>query len=673
MRGKSPERTANAKDERRNTMKQRLAFHVCLLAAAAALGGVPEFHRGVNLTGWMQAADAHRIQFAQYTKKDFQDIRSLGCDVIRLPLNLHAMTNGAPGYTVDPLFFLFLDSAMDWAEALGLVLILDNHSFDPSIDTDPAIGDVLVPVWKQMAAHCKNRSDRICYEVLNEPHGISDAAWNAIQQRTVEAIRTVDTTHAIVVGASGWNGYGSLGAMPQYSDAKLIYTFHFYDPFLFTHQGAGWADPSLESLAGVPFPYDPARMPPCPPDLRGTWIENSLLYGYALDGTEKRVREALDIAASFHEKRNVPLFCGEFGVYMPHSDKKERAGWYKIVRSYLEEKGIPWTIWDYRDGFGLFEPGTAEMFEHDINTPLVEALGLDAPVQTPFAQGPDSAGFGLYSDFVMENIRESSWISEGLLDFYCDTDPVSGSACIHWSGSARYNAIVFSFRPYRDLSRLVQNGYALDFRVKGDSPASKFDVRFIDTKTTDAGDHPWRMTAVVDNKTAAWNGGWNHLSIPLEDFTEQGSWDDNAWFNPQGLFDWTDVDRFEIAAEHLDLAGMEFWFDDIRIAGPPAGIGTGGPAAIPSGFTLEPNSPNPFNPATRITYGLAVECDVRITVVDAAGRLVRVLDEGRRARGPHAVSWDGLDGARLRSPGGLYICVMNAPGFRQARKMVLLR
>ncbi len=61
--------------------------------------------------------------------------------------------------------------------------------------------------------------------------------------------------------------------MPVYPDTNLIYTFHFYDPFVFTHQGASWASPSLVPLSGVPFPYNSAAMPPCPDTLKGTWIE----------------------------------------------------------------------------------------------------------------------------------------------------------------------------------------------------------------------------------------------------------------------------------------------------------------------------------------------------------------------------------------------------------------
>ena len=90
------------------------------------------FQRGVNLTNWFQVGSAQQIHFAKFSEKDIIDIKSLGCDVIRLPINLHFLTDGAPDYTLDPLFLTFLDEVVEWAEENDMHLILDNHTFDPA-------------------------------------------------------------------------------------------------------------------------------------------------------------------------------------------------------------------------------------------------------------------------------------------------------------------------------------------------------------------------------------------------------------------------------------------------------------------------------------------------------------------------------------------------------------
>jgi endoglucanase len=407
------------------------------------------FSRGVNLTNWFQAYSAQQIQFTKFTRKDFVNIKSLGCDVIRLPINLHAMTSGSPDYIIEPLFFNFLDSAVSWAEELQINLLLDNHTFDPAANTDPDIGPVLIKVWTQMAEHYKNRSEYIYYEILNEPHGILDKLWGQIQQSVIDSIRTIDTIHTIIVGPAGWNSYNNLNAMPFYSDTNLIYTFHFYDPFMFTHQGASWTDPSMVSLAGVPFPYDPERMPSCPPELTGTWIEGSL-NNYINDGTVKRVQDLLSLAVSFRNYRNVPLFCGELGVYTPNSDEPDRVRWYDTVTDYLERNGIPWTMWDYQGGFGIFKEGSGEMFDYDLNIPLVEALGLIVPEQKELVIRPDSVGFKIYYEYIEEKINESSWTGGGIIRYYDSENPFAGDYDIYWADGSQYNFIGFDFKPDKD-------------------------------------------------------------------------------------------------------------------------------------------------------------------------------------------------------------------------------
>lgn len=539
-----------------------ILFSSLLFTVGALNAQEAPFSRGVNLTGWFQVGSAQQIQFTKYTKKDFEQIQSLGCDVIRLPINLHFMTNGAPNYTLSPLFLSFLDQAVDWAEELGLHLILDNHTFDPAANTDPNVGVVLKKVWTQMATHYKDRSNLIYYEVLNEPHGISDAAWNSIQQEVIDAIRAVDTEHTIIVGGAGWNSYNNLAAIPEYTDENLIYTFHFYDPFLFTHQGATWVGIPFDQLSGVPFPWSAGAMPPLPSGLVGTWGEDQY-NNYATDGTVAKVKQLIDIAVAFRDTRNVPVFCGEFGVYIPNSDPEDRVYWYQVVREYLEEKGIAWTSWDYHGGFGLFEAGSNGLFEHDLNVPLIEALGLTAPEQTEYILLPDTTGFLMYSDYIESMVFESSY-SNGMLNYYSTAQPNNGEYCIFWADADQYNTVGFDFIPNKDLSVLVANGFALDLMVRGDTPGVSFDLRFIDTKTETTGDHPWRMGITIDESMAPGDSYWHHLHIPLDDLEEKGSWD-NGWFPPQGAFDWKAVDRFEIVSEQNDLQGKKLWFDNIQV------------------------------------------------------------------------------------------------------------
>lgn len=543
-----------------SSMRITLIF-MFLIYGLMGHGQTAPFTKGVNLTGWFQVGSAKQIQLTKYTKEDFENIQSLGCDVIRLPINLHFMTDGAPNYTLDPLFLNFLDQAVDWAEDLEMYLILDNHTFNPAEDTDPNVGDVLVKVWEQMANHYKDRSDFVMYEVLNEPHGISDQLWNSIQQEVVEVIRSVDDKHTIVVGPASWNSYHNLSAMPVYEDDNLLYTFHFYDPFVFTHQGASWVSPSMVPLADVPFPFDAQNMPTFPTSLNGSWIQ-SAFNNYSADGTTSKIKELIDIAAEFQQARNVPIYCGEFGVYIPNSKQADRVFWYEEVRQYLEEKNIAWTIWDYHGGFGLFESGGSGLFQHDLNTDLVGALGMNVPEQMPFQIKPDSVGFFVYSDFIGERIVSAGY-SGGEIDFYNQLAPNNDEYSLYWTGANQYQSISFDFQPNRDLSYLVSQDFALDFYIKGDTPGTSFDIRFVDSDSEGAGDLPWRIRMTIDDEVN-WDNTWQHLHLKLSDFVEHGAWN-GTWHNPIGAFDWSRINLLEIVAEQGALGAARIWFDNIQV------------------------------------------------------------------------------------------------------------
>ena len=625
------------------------------------------FHRGVNLTNWFQASGPRQVQYSKYGREDFENIKSLGFDVIRLPINLHYMTSGEPDYQLDTIFFKFLGEVINWAEELEIYLILDNHTFDVNADTDPGVGNILNKVWGQMAMAFKDRSGYLCYEVLNEPHGIADAIWNPIQQQVVETIRQYDTTHYIVVGPAGWNSYNNLDAMPVYNDDKLIYTFHFYDPFLFTHQGASWVTPSMEGIENVPFPYDAAQMPPMPADLSGTWV-GSLFQNYQTEGSVEKVRELIDIAVQFREERGVPLFCGEFGVYQPNSLEEHRVTWYREVRTYLDSMHIAWTMWDYHGGFGLFEEDGEGLFDHDLNIPLLEALDMNIPEQTEYERKPDSTGFMMYDDYLAKTIRESSY-SDGILDYFSTDFPNYGEYCIHWTGASQYRAIVFDLSPDRDLSVLESEGYALDMMVRGDNSSISFDMRFLDSKTSDPEDLPWRMGITIDDLITEFNEQWHHLHIPLNSFIQKGSWYMDTWYNPPGDFDWTDVDRFEIVPEAQALGSSNLWFDNIMITN----LDTAQARIDTSGQTVSALWDKEIQPFTLQVYPNPTRGMVTLN----SGHLQRVRYELLTLVGKSVLEGYADPYARLNlsdMTGGIYIIqIRDDVGNRASQKIILLR
>jgi hypothetical protein len=93
----------------------------------------------------------------------------------------------------------------------------------------------------------------------------------------------------------------------------------------------------------------------------------------------------------------------------------------------------------------------------------------------------------------------------------------------------------------------------------------------------------------------------------------------------------------------------------------------------PAASYLAQNFPNPFNPTTRIAFGLAAPANVSLRIYDAAGRLVRVLAEGARPAGNYSELWDGRDARGAAVASGIYFYRLTAGAFSETRKMALLR
>jgi hypothetical protein len=95
------------------------------------------------------------------------------------------------------------------------------------------------------------------------------------------------------------------------------------------------------------------------------------------------------------------------------------------------------------------------------------------------------------------------------------------------------------------------------------------------------------------------------------------------------------------------LADTAFRFDDAPPPGPPPGGRLG----------MDPNRPNPFRASTSLAYRVRNDGldTVRLSVVDARGRTVRVLSDGRRPTGAYTAEWDGRDAAGRPAASGVYL------------------
>jgi len=94
---------------------------------------------------------------------------------------------------------------------------------------------------------------------------------------------------------------------------------------------------------------------------------------------------------------------------------------------------------------------------------------------------------------------------------------------------------------------------------------------------------------------------------------------------------------------------------------------------IPDHFELSQNYPNPFNPETHIQFALPRDEQVRITIYDLQGQLVRTMVNERKSAGTYSVIWNGRDENGVKVSSGVYFYRIDAGEFTMTRKMILMK
>jgi len=131
-------------------------------------------------------------------------------------------------------------------------------------------------------------------------------------------------------------------------------------------------------------------------------------------------------------------------------------------------------------------------------------------------------------------------------------------------------------------------------------------------------------------------------------------------------FTTTDGSVPEVAIQQLSLRDV----NNTELAAEAVSGPTG---SLPQRWELSQNYPNPFNPTTSISFSLAENAQVRLTVYNLLGQNVATLVDGRLEAGSHTVEWDATDNAGHRVSSGVYFYRLESANYTSTRKMLLLK
>ena len=295
--------------------------------------------------------------------KMFADIAKAGFKTVRIPICFSAwMELKQPYNWNNPKGLEMADSFVKWALANNLNVIIDLHhsEFDNSIP-EAANPERIVNLWFRIAERYKNTDpEKVFFELRNEPHDITAENWRWQANEIIKTVREIAPKHTLIVGFHDWNSRTALIDSKPFADSNIIYTFHYYDPFVFTHQGATWSSEGLPDVKNVPFPWTQDTKIKVPSSAKGKWVEG-LINNYQKDSSAAKIFDDLKMAKDWAEKNKVPIFVGEFGSFGKFAAPEDRCRHAEMIYSAFGKLKIPNAWWEWDGGFNMFKNGTTEI------------------------------------------------------------------------------------------------------------------------------------------------------------------------------------------------------------------------------------------------------------------------------------------------------------------------
>lgn len=323
-----------------------------------------ELIRGINIGGYLSQCQHNEEHYdAFFTEKDVRQIKAWGFDHIRLPFDYEVLedTDGQVklnGYSR-------LQKICEWCRIYNLRLILDLHKaygYDfndagdrskNSLFLDAQNCKRFVSLWEKIA-RAYGAYDHVAFELLNEVVEEENAdGWNELIRQTVTAIRSINKDTTIIYGGIRWNSADALPLLdPPISD-NIMYTFHFYEPLIFTHQKAHWVENIvMDRDIHYPDTMDAYRAASEPMGIKGAPLCQAKSSNMGTDFIREMTQDAIDVA----KRIGVKLYCGEFGV-IDQAPLPDTVRWFSDVVKVLRENDIGYAVWTYKQkDFGLVDP-----------------------------------------------------------------------------------------------------------------------------------------------------------------------------------------------------------------------------------------------------------------------------------------------------------------------------
>ncbi|MBL7759190.1 MAG: cellulase family glycosylhydrolase [Sediminibacterium sp.] len=305
--------------------------------------------KGINISHYEQ----YWVAPNELCKKDLRPmldaIRKAGFNSVRIPVAFDQFMDPGSGQ-IRPDLLQHLINLYNTASRLEMKMVLVYHYGKLTNENTETETERIIGIWKQVISAMYTLStEKLLFELYNEPT-IDPELWKTVATRLVRELRKDDPERVFIIGGTNYNGANELirmGKLPIH-DHKVLYTFHFYEPYIFTHQGADWT-PEKTFITGFPYPYKKSKMPKLYNAPQDSPVEADY-NRYPKEATFDYLWSRIRYISSEADRLNLPLICTETGV-IKIADRKSRGTYLRDIIHIMTDHKIPVMLWDWNDKF----------------------------------------------------------------------------------------------------------------------------------------------------------------------------------------------------------------------------------------------------------------------------------------------------------------------------------
>ena len=292
-------------------------LHFATFAQITPQEAAVAMQKGINLGNTLEPPNEGGWGNPPVQEYYFDLYKEAGFQCVRIPIRWDEHTQTSPPYHVDDAWMNRIEQVVDWGLSRGLFIVINAHHEEwiKANYDNAGYRARFDSIWSQIAVRFRDKSEKLLFEIINEPYGLTKEQNDDLHQRELSIIRNTNPTRIVIFQGHNWGGSDELITAAIPDDNYVMGSFHSYDPYLFGLEG------------------------------QGTW-------GTAGDYTV--LRNKFIAVKNWSDAHNIPVFLGEFGS-VKSCDYNSRMRHYRAYVEYSQIYGFVDCAWDDGGDFRIME------------------------------------------------------------------------------------------------------------------------------------------------------------------------------------------------------------------------------------------------------------------------------------------------------------------------------